>query len=161
MLVNLPPEKFSKDARDFSAQLRKHYGRVVDQPMIPAGHSTFEQYLTDRILKGRGDQWIDRLELNVVSRACEVLGLRIATARPMRTFRTFNLQTGFRHASKRLEEKCKMGCGPITSVSSDVRPRETLNRAGSELSNCGPCRHRPVHRESNHELSRCQDPSHL
>ncbi|ARC90532.1 TniQ family protein [Rhodovulum sp. MB263] len=78
MLVTLPPEKFSKDARDFSAQLRKHYGWVVDQPMIHAGHSPLEQYLTDRILKGRGDRWIDRLELNVVSRACEVLGLRIA-----------------------------------------------------------------------------------
>ncbi|MBR9841122.1 MAG: hypothetical protein GYB50_25065 [Rhodobacteraceae bacterium] len=78
MLVTLPPEKFSKEARDFSAQLRKHYGWVVDQPMIPAGHSPFEQYLTDRILKGRGDRWIDRLELNVVSRASEVLGLRIA-----------------------------------------------------------------------------------
>ncbi len=78
MLVSLPPEKFSKDARDFSAQLRKHYVWVVDQPMIPAGHSPFEQYLTDRILRGRGDRWIDRLELNVVSRACEVLGLRIA-----------------------------------------------------------------------------------
>jgi len=78
MLVSLPPEKFSKDARDFSAQLRKHYGWILDQPMIPAGHSPFEQYLTDRILKGRGDRWIDRLELNVVSRACEVLGQRIA-----------------------------------------------------------------------------------
>ncbi|EEX13769.1 hypothetical protein CSE45_0244 [Citreicella sp. SE45] len=78
MLVNLPPEKFSKDARDFSAQLRKHYGWILDQPMIPAEHSPLEQYLTDRILKGRGDRWIDRLELNVVSRACEVLGLRIA-----------------------------------------------------------------------------------
>jgi hypothetical protein len=78
MLVNLPPERFSKDAKDFSAQLRKHYGWILDQPMIPAGHSPFEQHLTDRILKGRGDRWIDRLELNVVSRACEVLGLRIA-----------------------------------------------------------------------------------
>ncbi|MEQ5871816.1 TniQ family protein [Sagittula sp. NFXS13] len=78
MLARLPPEKFSKDARDFSAQLRKHYGWVVDQPMIRAELSPFEQYLTDRILKGRGDRWIDRLELNVVSRACEVLGLRIA-----------------------------------------------------------------------------------
>ncbi|MCA0851042.1 TniQ family protein [Salipiger thiooxidans] len=78
MLVNLPPEKFSKDARDFSAQLRKHYGWILDQRMIPAELSPFEQYLSDRILKGRGDRWIDRLELNVVSRACEVLGLRIA-----------------------------------------------------------------------------------
>lgn len=50
----------------------------MDQPLIHADQSQFEQYLTDRILKGRGHQWIDRLELNVVSRACEVLGLRIA-----------------------------------------------------------------------------------
>lgn len=78
MLVILPPEKFSKDARDFSAQLRKHYFWVRDQPMVTADHSPFEQYLSDRILKGRGERWIDRLELNVVSRACEVLGLRIA-----------------------------------------------------------------------------------
>jgi|GEM_PF-4991275 len=78
MLVSFPPEKFSKDARDFSAQLRKHYCWILDHPMIPADLSPFEQYLTDRILKGRGDRWIDRLELNVVSRASEVLGLRIA-----------------------------------------------------------------------------------
>lgn len=78
MLVSLPVEKYSKDGRDFSAQLRKHYGRIVDQPLVQADHSRFEQYLTDRILKGRGDQWIDRFELNEVSRACEVLGLRIA-----------------------------------------------------------------------------------
>ncbi|MBE3640234.1 TniQ family protein, partial [Mangrovicoccus sp. HB182678] len=42
MLVILPPEKFTKDARDYSAQLRKHYSWVVDQPMINAGHSTFD-----------------------------------------------------------------------------------------------------------------------
>ncbi|MBL3609008.1 TniQ family protein [Rhodovulum sulfidophilum] len=78
MLVSLPPEKFSKDARDFSAQLRKHYGWILDQPVIYADHSPFEEYLTNRILKGRGERLLDRLELNVVSRACEVLGLRIA-----------------------------------------------------------------------------------
>lgn len=78
MLVSLPPEKFSKDARDFSAQLRKHYGWILDQLVIYADHSPFEEYLTNRILKGRGERWLDRLELNVVSRACEVLGLRIA-----------------------------------------------------------------------------------
>ncbi len=78
VLVSLPPEKFSKDARDFSAQLRKHYCWILEQPVIHADHSLFEQYLTNRVLKGRSALWIDRLELNVVSRASEVLGLRIA-----------------------------------------------------------------------------------
>ncbi len=78
MLVSLPPERFSKNARDFTARLQKHYGWILDEPVIHADHSLFEQYLTGRVLKGRGARWIDRLELNVVSRASEVLGLRIA-----------------------------------------------------------------------------------
>jgi|TARA_R110002049_G_scaffold235512_9_gene408803 hypothetical protein len=78
MLICLPAEKFHKDARDFAAQLRKHHGWILDQPVLQATPSPFEAYLTNRILGGRGDRWIDRLELNVASRACEVLGLRIA-----------------------------------------------------------------------------------
>ncbi|AVW93472.1 hypothetical protein DA792_14630 [Celeribacter baekdonensis] len=78
MLMSLPAEKFHKDARDFAAQLRKHHGWILDQPVLQATPSPFEAYLTNRILSGRGDRWIDRLELNVASRACEVLGLRIA-----------------------------------------------------------------------------------
>ena len=78
VLVSLPPEKFSKDARDSTAQLRKHYCWILEQPIVQADRSSFEQYLTDCILKGRGERWIDRLELDVVSRASEVLGLRIA-----------------------------------------------------------------------------------
>jgi hypothetical protein len=78
MLVCLPAEKFHKDARDFAAQLQKHHGWLLDQPVVQATPSPFEAYVTNRILSGRGDRWIDRLELNVASRACEVLGLRIA-----------------------------------------------------------------------------------
>ena len=78
MLACLPVEKYNKDARDFAAQLRKHHGWILDQPVLKATPSPFEAYLTNRILSGRGDRWIDRLELNVASRACEVLGLRIA-----------------------------------------------------------------------------------
>jgi len=78
MLACLPAEKFNKDARDFAAQLQKHHGWILDQPVGQADSSPFEAYLTNRILSGRGDRWIDRLELNVASRACEVLGLRIA-----------------------------------------------------------------------------------
>ncbi|MBQ2262447.1 MAG: TniQ family protein [Loktanella sp.] len=78
MLICLPPEKFHKDARDFAAQLQKHHDWILDQPVVQANSSPFEAYLTNRILSGRGDRWIDRLELNVASRACEVLGLRIA-----------------------------------------------------------------------------------
>lgn len=78
MLVCLPAEKFYKDARDFAAQLRKHHVWILDQPVIQTNPSPFEAYITNRILSGRGDRWIDRLELNVASRACEVLGLRIA-----------------------------------------------------------------------------------
>lgn len=78
MLVCLPAEKFYKDAKDFAAQLQKYHGWILDQPLAQANHSAFEVYLTNRILSGRGERWIDRLELNVASRACEVLGLRIA-----------------------------------------------------------------------------------
>ncbi|MBU2888244.1 TniQ family protein [Celeribacter halophilus] len=78
MLECLPSERFNKDARDFAAQLQKHYGWIMDQPEVQAPPSPFEAYLTNRIMSGRGDRWIDRLELNVASRACEVLGLRIA-----------------------------------------------------------------------------------
>ncbi len=78
MLVCLPAEKFYKDAKDFAAQLRKYRGWILDQPVTQANHSAFELYLTNRILSERGERWIDRLELNVASRACEVLGLRIA-----------------------------------------------------------------------------------
>ncbi len=78
MLVCLPAEKFYKDAKDFAAQLRKYHGWILDQPVAQASHSAFEMYLTNRILFERGERWIDRLELNVSSRACEVLGLRIA-----------------------------------------------------------------------------------
>lgn len=78
MLVSLPTEKFNTNAKDFAAQLRKHHNWVLDQPLIPADQSAFEAYLTNRTLNGRGEGWIDRLELNVASRACEVLGLRIA-----------------------------------------------------------------------------------
>ncbi|MFP7675747.1 TniQ family protein [Marivita sp. S0852] len=78
MLVSLPAQKFYKDAKDFAAQLRKYHGWILDQPVTQANHSAFELYLTNRILSERGERWIDRLELNVVSRACEVLGLRIA-----------------------------------------------------------------------------------
>lgn len=78
MLVCLPAEKFHKDARDFAAQLQEHHGWILYQQVVQATPSPFEAYLTNRILSERGDRWIDRLELNVASRACEVLGLRIA-----------------------------------------------------------------------------------
>ncbi|MDO5759280.1 MAG: TniQ family protein [Rhodobacterales bacterium] len=78
MLAGLPAEKFNKDARDFAAQLQKHQGWILDQPVVQASSSLFEAYLTNRILSGRGDRWIDPLQLNLASRACEVLGLRIA-----------------------------------------------------------------------------------
>ncbi|TQS74051.1 TniQ family protein [Rhodobacteraceae bacterium] len=78
MLISFPAEKLHKDARDFAAQLRKHHGWILDQPVVKAPPSPFEAYISNRILSGRGDRWIDRLELNVASRACEVLGLRIA-----------------------------------------------------------------------------------
>ncbi len=78
LLVCLPAERFHKDARDFAAQLQKHHDWILDQPLVQANSRPFEAYLTHRILSGRGDRWMDRLELNVASRACEVLGLRIA-----------------------------------------------------------------------------------
>jgi hypothetical protein len=76
-LVSLPPEKFTKDGRDFTAQIRKHFDWIARQKPVRAESNEFEDYLTTRLLKGRGDAWIDELELNVVSRACEILGLLI------------------------------------------------------------------------------------
>jgi hypothetical protein len=75
MLLSLPPEKFTKDGKDFTVQIRKHFDWILSQRSIPNEHSAFECYLIERVLQGRGDDWIDSLELNVASRACEVLGL--------------------------------------------------------------------------------------
>ncbi|WP_378946274.1 hypothetical protein [Paracoccus sp. R86501] len=75
MLVCLPAEKFYKDAKDFAAQLWKYHGWILDQPVAQVNCSAFELDLTNRILSGQGERWFDRLELNVASRAYEVLGL--------------------------------------------------------------------------------------
>ncbi|WP_339108026.1 TniQ family protein [Thioclava sp. GXIMD4216] len=75
LLVTLLPEKFTKDGRDFAAQVRKHFGWVLSQGIVPAETGSFERYLLRRILNGRGDAWLDRFELNIAARLCEVLGL--------------------------------------------------------------------------------------
>ncbi|MER5173264.1 TniQ family protein [Thioclava kandeliae] len=75
LLVTLPPEKFTKDGRDFTAQVRKHFGWVLSQGIVPAETGSFEHYLSQRILNGRGDAWLDGFELNIAARLCEVLGL--------------------------------------------------------------------------------------
>ncbi len=73
MLVKLPPEKFSKDARDFSAQLRKHYGWILDQPMIPAGHSPFEQYLFGTALRYVYAEDVGRLLADVAALRAQLI----------------------------------------------------------------------------------------
>ncbi|WP_339111887.1 TniQ family protein [Thioclava sp. GXIMD2076] len=75
LLVTLPPEKITRDGRDFAAQIRKHFDWVLSQNFVPAATGSFECCLMERILSGRGDAWLDRLELNVAARLCEVLGL--------------------------------------------------------------------------------------
>ncbi|PTW33649.1 MULTISPECIES: hypothetical protein [Rhodovulum] len=73
--MSLPPETFSRNGKDFTAQIRKHFDWILAQEPVPADHTPFERYLAARVLTGRKGDWIDSLALNVASRACEVLGL--------------------------------------------------------------------------------------
>ncbi len=74
-LINLPSAKHSRNRQDFTAQLRKHWDFL--QSAVPTAQPTtpFEIWLFNRIMGRRGTGLIDRLELNVASRACEMLGL--------------------------------------------------------------------------------------
>lgn len=74
-LMSLPREAFTLHGYDFTAQIRKHWQLIEGAGLKPQAHTPFEAYLCRRIAGERGAAWIDRLELNVVSRACEVFGL--------------------------------------------------------------------------------------
>jgi hypothetical protein len=75
--VSLPAEKFTLKGYDFAAQMRLHWSFICQTVPRPSALSAFENWLTARIYGMRGQGWIDRLELNVASRACEILGLRL------------------------------------------------------------------------------------
>lgn len=76
-LMSLPVEKFTLGGYDFAAQMRLHWLKISQSAPKLCAPSVFENWLTKRIGGIRGQRWIDQLELNVASRACEVLGLRL------------------------------------------------------------------------------------
>lgn len=76
-LITLPAETSTLRGYDFAAQMRRYWPQFVQSVPQPGRPSSFEGWLTGRIGGARGDGWIDRLELNVATRACEVLGLRL------------------------------------------------------------------------------------
>lgn len=76
-LIVLPAEKFTLRGYDFAAQMRLHWPEITQSVSKSCALSPFENWLTARIGRMRGKGWIDGLELNVTSRACEILGLRL------------------------------------------------------------------------------------
>lgn len=76
-LVSLPAEKFTLRGYDFAAQLRLHWQEICRAAPKPCAPSAFENWLMARIGGLCGQGWIDSLELNVATRACEILGLRL------------------------------------------------------------------------------------
>ena len=74
-LMSLPAEAFTLHGYDFTAQLHRHWQLIERREPASQDHSAFEGYLWRRVSGERGKAWIDRLELNVASRACEVFGL--------------------------------------------------------------------------------------
>ena len=74
-LMPLPAETFTLHGYDFASQIRKHWQLIERAKPVPQDHTEFEGYLWRRVSGERGEAWIDRLGLNVASRACEVFGL--------------------------------------------------------------------------------------
>lgn len=74
----LPAEPITLHGYDFTAQLRKNWQLIEQAEPVPQKHTALESYLCGRVSGERGEAWIDQLELNVASRACEVFGLLLA-----------------------------------------------------------------------------------
>lgn len=74
-LIPLPAETFTLHGYDFASQIQKYWQLIERAEPAPQDHTEFEGYLWRRVAGERGEMWIDRLDLNVASRACEVFGL--------------------------------------------------------------------------------------
>lgn len=74
-LMPLPAETFTLHGYDFASQIHKHWPLIERAEPVPQDHTEFEGYLWRRVAGERGEAWIDGLELNVASRACEIFGL--------------------------------------------------------------------------------------
>ncbi|MFV0383634.1 TniQ family protein, partial [Paracoccus sp. (in: a-proteobacteria)] len=74
-LIPLPAETFTLHGYDFASQIYKYWQLIERAEPVPQDHTEFEGYLWRRVAGERGEAWIDWLELNVASRACEVFGL--------------------------------------------------------------------------------------
>ncbi|VDC26350.1 hypothetical protein XINFAN_01611 [Pseudogemmobacter humi] len=74
-LMPLPAEATNLHGYDFASQIRKHWQLIERTEPVRQAHTEFEGYLWRRVVGERGDAWIDQLDLNVASRACEVFGL--------------------------------------------------------------------------------------
>lgn len=74
-LMLLPTETFTLHGYDFTAQIRTHWQLIEQTEPERRDHTDFEKYLWRRVAGERGEAWVDQLDLNVISRACEVFGL--------------------------------------------------------------------------------------
>lgn len=71
----LPAETCTLHGYDFASQLQKRWQLIERAEPVPQDHTEFEAYLWRRVAGERGEAWLDRLVLNVASRACETFGL--------------------------------------------------------------------------------------
>ncbi|MCX8281516.1 TniQ family protein [Phyllobacterium sp. 0TCS1.6C] len=75
----LPEEKFTIHAYDFASVARKHWELIISA----AGEAQYrepnelEHYIRKRLSGWRGQDWIDSLPLPAVSKASEMLGMRL------------------------------------------------------------------------------------
>ena len=76
-LMLLPAEKLTLRGYDFSTQIRLHWPSIKQSSPGARTHTQFEKWLEARIDGKREASWFDQLELNVASRTCEILGLRL------------------------------------------------------------------------------------
>ena len=74
-LLELPQEGSAIRGYDYAAQVRDHWATIANARPVEQRHTDFEAWLSARIKSVRGASWIDKLELNVASRTCEVFGL--------------------------------------------------------------------------------------
>lgn len=74
-LMPLPAEASNLHGYDFASQIHKHWQLIERTEPVPQAHTEFERYLWRQVVGEGGEAWIDQLDLNVASRACEVFGL--------------------------------------------------------------------------------------
>ncbi len=78
-LVTLPAEKFATHAYDFASVTRKHWETVVAsaESAVSREPTDLETYIRKRLTRWQGNEWIDSLPLPVLSKASEMLGMRM------------------------------------------------------------------------------------